>query len=158
MWKTLSQGLTFFTLFNVMMSRTIDTSFVYTPNDNFSSDRAEPKEWINIAVCIKNVAQSNHRLGRLAGMFDSVLRNARHRPIRWFILTVPQEMDKINYLLQKIVKAKAKVPVRLVYLDVGKIAEPLTSLINMTRRNLLCTDPLESSRFWDEVSRSTTNI
>ena len=158
MWKTLSQGLTFSILFNVLFFRTINTSFVYTPNDSFSSDKAEHKEWINIAVCIKNVEQSNHRLGRLAGMLDSILRNARRRPIRLLILTVPNEIANINYLLQKIVKAKAKVPVRLIYLDVRKIAEPFNAQIKMTRRNLLCTDPLESSRFWDEVSHSTINI
>ena len=156
MYKQFSRDLTFAIVINVTFSSAISASFVYLTNNTLPSDKAE--EWINIVVCIKNVAQSNHRLGRLAGMLDSVLRGARHRPMRWLLLTVPKEIANIHYLLLKIVKAKAKVPVQVVYLNVGKIAEPFSSQINMTRTNLLCTDPLESSRFWDEVSHPAINI
>ena len=113
-----------------------------------SIDVEEP---IRILVCVTNVENANERLQDLARMFDSVMRRARHRPLHWILLVKPGDVAVVDPLLRHITTAQAKVESRIEYVDLNAIINHFSAPINLTRTLFLCTDPLQTSRYWNEV-------
>ena len=106
---------------------------------------------IRILVCVTNVENANGRLQDLARMFDSVLRRARHRPLHWILLGKPDDIVIVDPLLRRITASQAKVESRIEYVDLNAIINHFSAPINLTRTLFLCTDLLQTSRYWNEV-------
>ena len=75
--------------------------------------RENDEQPVYVLTNVKNVASANKRLVNFARMFDSVLRGARRRPVHWILLTQSPDVRVINDLVEKIIKGKAKISVRV---------------------------------------------